>query len=223
MSELLIALAIIGIISAVTVPTLVARYQRQSYTLALQKTYNEFAQAIDLFIINEYIPNIYKSSLSTKDEAPSDANIPKTAGKFLKNYFKIAQDCGLDTTPCFASEYKNLNLEVKTFSCNYGYTITLQNGSAVCLVPARSDSAAIVYVDTNGPDKPNIGGRDLFSFQIYKDGSIDESVPPSFKSSSNTGNPKDKREEKYTELCKTSVYGAGCFGKILNSNWKMDY
>ena len=46
LAEVLVTLGIIGVVSAMTVPTLMQNYQRQSYVTQLHKTYNEISQAL---------------------------------------------------------------------------------------------------------------------------------------------------------------------------------
>ena len=44
LAEVLVTLGIIGVVSAMTVPTLMQNYQRQSYVTQLHKVYNEVGQ-----------------------------------------------------------------------------------------------------------------------------------------------------------------------------------
>lgn len=224
MTELLISLGIIGVVAAMTVPTLVAKHQRRVLLLSLQKTFTEFTQAIDLFIVNEGAKKLNNSYLSIKGAEGDDDNITKSAGRFLKKYFRISQDCGLTAQPCFADTYKSITGVSEAFECD-GYTVSLENNTAICLVPAEMgsrDIAAIVYVDVNGKEKPNIGGRDIFSFQIYYDWSVDDGASPSSKKKGQ-GGAQANRETNFGNSCLSSSYGAACFGKIINDNWKMDY
>ena len=46
LAEVLVTLGIIGVVSAMTVPTLMQNYQRQSYVTQLHKVYNEMSQAL---------------------------------------------------------------------------------------------------------------------------------------------------------------------------------
>ena len=46
LAEVLVTLGIIGVVSAMTVPTLMQNYQRQSYVTQLHKVYNELGQAL---------------------------------------------------------------------------------------------------------------------------------------------------------------------------------
>ena len=45
LAEVLVTLAIIGVVAAMTVPTLMQNYQRKVYVAQLQKVYNEASQA----------------------------------------------------------------------------------------------------------------------------------------------------------------------------------
>ena len=69
-------------------------------------------------------------------------------------------------------------------------------------------------VDINGAAPPNIVGRDMFHVELYSDGRVAEHY--------DTGNVD---LDSYFELCisGSSVYGEGCFSKIVADGWKMDY
>ena len=50
LSEVLVTLGIIGVISALTLPTLVKNHQRQVYVTQLHKVYNQMSQAVELYM-----------------------------------------------------------------------------------------------------------------------------------------------------------------------------
>lgn len=50
LAEVLVTLGIIGVVSAMTVPTLMNNYQRQSYVVQLHKVYNEFSQVFERYM-----------------------------------------------------------------------------------------------------------------------------------------------------------------------------
>lgn len=87
------------------------------------------------------------------------------------------------------------------------------------VINTRSYPNAKVYIDVNGPDLPNIYGRDMFTFNIYEDFSIDNISPVTIKYNDATA----ERNTLFKNNCKTSTTGEGCFGKILNDNWQMNY
>ena len=91
-----------------------------------------------------------------------------------------------------------------------------------------------LILDVNGPKGPNIAGRDFFSFYIYNNGVIDDiSVVESpdtetgLKWDPSVVAPlsKELREKNFNQGCMSSAPTGwhGCFGKILNDNWEMNY
>lgn len=223
LSELLIAMSIIGIIAALTVPNLVTSYQRQSMVTLLQKTYLELGQNLTILHTEQYNKTFYQSLLSLQGRT-----VANTAGKFFigdtnnKPYYNILKDCETTAQPCFAASYSNINgTSTQAFTCNDGYNVILKSGTAMCLIPADGGNPAKVHVDVNGPDGPNIGGRDMFTFYIYDDYSIDEKdiTPDKIKN----GTAEAERNTLFNNSCLASTIGEGCFGKLLNNNWQMNY
>lgn len=248
LTEVMLSMAIVGIIAAITVPVVTNHYQKQSLLTLLQKNYVELDNNLTTLQTENIHGNLYTSIL---------AKTKTDAGNFLKSYYKVKQDCGETAQPCFASAYSSINAPATmvNFSCD-GYSVTVAGGAAICIVPAvdgfiapqvvprpapsrvpvggltrppiggatvvpdnfmKTRTPAIVYIDTNGPEAPNISGRDLFRFFIYNDYTIDE-VNPSL-----ADEDKTTARENFSETCLTSTNGSGCFSRIYANDWKMDY
>ena len=92
-------------------------------------------------------------------------------------------------------------------------TVILKNGAILGYkLHSTGTSIGAFYLDVNGNDKPNIGGRDLFSFYINSKGHvIDENEYRNEENNLNT---------QYSN-CKTDYWW--CYGALANNNWKMDY
>lgn len=228
LAEALIALTIIGVIAAFTLPTVITNYRKNMQVIALKKVYAELQQNLTLLQTENYRNrDLYGTILNKK----SSQTVTETAGLFLTSYFRIAKDCKSTAQPCFAQTYTSIDeSDIAAFKCSSGYNVILNSGSSICIIPAsvktndetgetiRRDPA-VVYVDINGPDKPNIGGRDLFTFNIYSNFSIDEVTPETVMD----GTSEELRNEKFINNCSESALAEGCFGKILNDNWEMNY
>ena len=210
LNELLIAMTIIGIILIVTVPFVVSHFNKKSQVVALQRSYTSVVNAVKLLMIDERVKSITKSSLYLDE----DGDVTSTAGAFIKKYFNVKKDCETETGECFASSYVNLNKQPITLpSKDEAYCALLSTDASICIIPTSKNQGkpGQVVVDVNGPQKPNIAGRDLFVFYIYMDGFIGDRV-------SSTGDPATD-----TANCKANTYGSGCFNRIINSDWSMDY
>ena len=220
LAEVLVTLGIIGVVSAMTVPTLMQNYQRQSYVTQLHKTYNEMSQALLRYQTDKNAINLTEAGMTSQD----------AVNDFIKTYFKTVQECGT-VNSCFASSYKTLSGETLPT-----YYFTMQNVKAYVLANgvsvrpgyntdecAASNGVRIVAVaiDINGKKGPNIGGRDLFWMYFYNNGLIDDKPNDLV---SNAPLTTEQREASFNKRCDT-VSGSpdGCMGKIINDGWQMNY
>lgn len=211
-----------------TVPSLMQNHQRKTYVTQLHKVYTEVQQASIQYMTDRNAVNLREAGLT------SAAKIKE----FTLNYFKVINDCGTGIqAPCFSESYKNLNGVSSNTKQNWSgaSVVTLASGAAIAIDKPNIYSKTVdgitsyyghMLIDINGPQGPNIGGRDMFYVEFYDDGSIDiEGATPSCKSEGICGGSslKDIRDTYYNSHCKASTFGAGCFGKILNDNWEMTY
>lgn len=199
LAEVLVTLGIIGVVSAMTLPTLIKNHQRQVYATQIRKVITEMTQAVET-AINEH------NAVSFEETHISDAD-------FLQKYFKIIKTCtdndaGLQE--CFASEYKNINGEsIRLRDFTHGECAVLASGVSVCL--NTSTKSLNISADINGKQGPNIYGRDLFTF-IINNGSI--------QSAEHWIN--ENQLVAYCTSATDDAYGT-CLTRLLNDSWKMDY
>lgn len=217
LAEVLVTLGIIGVVSAMTVPTLMQNYQRKSYVTQLHKVYNEAQQASVQYITDRNAIDLKEAGLTSTNAVTN----------WVKTYFKVVNDCGTDYSPCFASEYRMMNGVSRgaLFNNTTYYKYVLASGASIS-VAGRSNGKVSFFVDVNGQAGPNIIGRDTFAMLIYKNGIIDESDGSEGDDTLTAPLSKDKREDLFQKYCANgtaSSYWWGCFGKILNDNWEMTY
>lgn len=203
LSEVLVTMSIIGVISALTVPTLVNNYQKKSQIIQLRKTANDIASAIDMLITEEG-----KSKFSATTEYNNLNTLVKNRLKTIKTCSKTEDKD--DTGSCFANEkYYSVNGtgDGTTFSCD-GNSYILASSAAICLTKTENNSVKI-NLDINGNQGPNIGGRDMFEFYIRPEGDISPCA-------TGTCDPKEA-------TCIASDIGKDCYGVITEANWQMNY
>lgn len=222
LAEVLVTLGIIGVVSAMTLPTLIKNHQRQVYVTQLHKVVNELSQAAE--------KAIQENNAISLDETKYNRNNANAERDFLNDNFKIANNCGRDLTPCFAGSYKRLDGTAFTLQ-NPLAVVSLASGASVSIYynrleyqedPYWTDSNGVrryepdhgyfeLQVDVNGAQGPNIVGRDLFYMGLYSDGKVGDSY---------SGYDYDWA----LESCQTeSGYGVGCLTRIMDDGWKMDY
>ena len=224
LAEVLVTLGIIGVVSAMTVPTLMQNYQRQSYVTQLHKVYNELSQALLRYQTDKNAINFKEAGLSGSEAYT----------EFQKNYFKVVQDCGTTQTPCFASSYKKMSGSSTNFKCKYG-CMSLASGAAIGGYGDGTNGVYEIVVDVNGQKGPNIFGRDAFTMYIYTAQNViddlalknpDDMNDSTWDSESSVPLTQDQREKNFQRACQGDAKPGewhGCFGKILNDNWQMNY
>ena len=221
LAEVLVTLGIIGVVSAMTVPTLMQNHQRKTYVVQLHKVYNELQQALLQYQTDKNAINLKEAGLTSKTSVKS----------FLSEYLKVVQECDGITSPCFASSYKNINGgSVGIAAVWSGYCVTLASGSSFCMdYPTFIDGSwGWVFIDINAKQGPNILGRDAFYLAIFPDGVLDvygATIDCRTKDECGEGGSlQDLRGS--VDTCKSGNSEAtrsSCFGQILNNNWEMIY
>ena len=230
LAEVLVTLGIIGVVSAMTVPSLMQNYQRQSYVTQLHKVYNEVQQATLRKLTDTNAINLIEAGLTTTDSMKT----------FLHDYFKVVQDCDNGVAaPCFVSDYKNLNggsfTSINGNKWTAGACVSLASGASICMDRPNwftityngvAQTAGNVFVDINGRKGPNIVGRDAFYMAIFTDGVLDTgNVTPICRTQGvcNGGSIENARLSGNACENSTTTSDYACFGKILNANWQMEY
>lgn len=207
---MLVTLGIIGVVSAMTVPTLMQNYQKKSYVVQLHKVYNELSQALLQYQTDRNALNLKEAGL-TSTNAIDD---------FIKKYFKIVQECD-SMSDCFADSYRKMDGTItNSWGSNYKSFVLASGASVRPIYSLEGNKIINVAVDVNGPKGPNIVGRDLFWLYVYTNSLIDDAPT---EASSNAPLTKDQRDELFDSNCVKTSSISGCFGKILNDNWEMNY
>lgn len=241
LAEVLITLGIIGIIAAMTIPTLVANYQRQQYVTGLQKAYSTTQQMLKMYVVDEGASNIGDTDLFNGNSF-SDSSVQNAVDAMIRKYFKVTKVCKLSVDTSCQRPYKFLNGSslITYFSNSIYYTYYTLDGMefGIYFYPSCSPDftksgsmkaiCGHVIVDVNGAKGPNIVGRDLFILsKIGHDGTLFPyygkqygdyyGVPGYYWQDNSTcgiaGNP----------AIPNGTQGDGCAARIVENGWVMDY
>ncbi len=212
LAEVLITLTIIGVVAAMTIPTVVKNYQETQSIAQLKKVQTTFEQAVSGARL-KYGP------VATWDVVDGSDESTARVVSYLKPYLKIIRDCG-NTPGCWSEQNtKTLNggqlSSINNRTGGNEYAITLVDGVNVNFdVYTQGDNVLGVnldrdtlslFVDVNGNKKPNTLGRDVFVFFIKAPGEI---VPAGVDNNS--------------ARCKKTDSGVDCAAKVLKEG-KINY
>ncbi len=203
LAEVLITLGIIGIVAAMTIPTLIAKITENRTVTQLKAVQSILAQALRAAEEEYGSPEGWEISGYNEESAIKIANN-------LKTTMKVALDCGVEDknnhcAPNVIYKYLNEKNNVNFATDKVYYKIVLLNGSSIYIRGngRTGNTLGMFYVDTNGKAKPNIWGRDLFQFVLRTDG-----LYPS-------GHP-EKSTATTAQSCNKSDTGFGCAYYVLH-------
>lgn len=170
LAEVLITLGIIGVVCAMTIPTLMNNIQDEQFKAAYKKAYSTASQAW----LNAYTNGSLTLCSQWNDDASHTCNTDNFNA--FKNEIKVSLDCSNNPTNCW-----NMSGE-KAWQGNYpaSNAPAFIDVSGVAWAKMLSGSSAgEVLVDTNGNKPPNQYGRDraILVFLYTSDVSISTRYP----------------------------------------------
>lgn len=233
LAEVLITLGVVGIVAAITVPTLIANSQKKEFTTSFKKFYTNTTQALQLMANDYGCPgNLPCTGIfdSTSGGYPSPA---EKSIRILAQYLKgssVITDKSLDN-------YKRLQGlgNVYTVGWTY-YVIYLNDGSFILLGSAANNcvniqnggasvypACAMIRVDVNGNKGPNQLGRDFFELYVLPNATLF----PSGGIGSNRDPARNWYDGTPNYHCRPEVLGdtlgRSCSGRIIEEGWEMNY
>ena len=164
LAEVLITLAIVGIVAAMTIPTLITNYQKQQTIVQLKKVYADLNNAVKLSEIDngsmelwDYPQNV---TYNYEDIAPF-------IEKYYLPYFNSAK---LVKSSDFDNKYILLPQSEEDPDRNSGIItnyLILSNGVILSFFANLPVKYIWCFADINGKNGPNVVGRDIFVFDVY--------------------------------------------------------
>lgn len=116
LAEILVTLGIIGIVSAITVPSLMSNFQKKTYETGAKKAYNTVSNAISTYMANEAIDDLTEAPFigTTVNTYGSRENTTRYDTKttqlqtFVNKYFKVVSLCD-GYEKCFSDSFYSLD------------------------------------------------------------------------------------------------------------------
>lgn len=203
--ELLITMAVIGVIATLVLPGFLKDYHKKIYTTKLKKSVEMLENAVNQACLDNNVSYFYQTPYAVHDKNKQQ--------EFIDKYFKKAN---VNNDNPFADSYKDIETGTPSeisLGSTHGWG-KLVSGEAVSFLCVDSVTYCVFRVDVNSIDGPNIGGRDLFALYLdKKTNKIYDDVEPD-----SCGKSYQKSGKEYP-----GYYGAGCYAKLLQDNWVMNY
>lgn len=180
LAEVLITLTVIGVLAAMTIPALVAGYEKQALKTQFKKTYSILNQAISMVIQDNggapyacYIQDYWAAEYYS--ECPQFFNALKEKLNVIDTKYSIPGEgyipdyTGIDLIE--AQGGSNINWSCSgmvTSGKGYKQSWTLKDGTILFSYTNSFDGISLLGIDINGLKKPNKWGYDLFVINLSK-------------------------------------------------------
>lgn len=206
MAEVLVTLAIIGFVAAMTIPNLLKNTNDAECISAFKKKFSEISQVFDQMRV--------ENGGSLEGFFPSST--PSGLDSIITQYFNVLYKAGTQNSagntvwhdPNKWYYFNNTNITATCGGCA-GYKlndgaymfINADNNITTCNDRGISGLCTLLYLDVNGSKKPNTMGKDIYVIYIYKN----KTTPPDVAIPTD-GIPSD---DEITH-CDASHLGYGC-------------
>lgn len=145
LAEVLITLGIIGVVSSLTMPTLIASSRKSEYSARLKKYFSTMNQAIIIY-------NQDKNMLPEDWIVPDEDSLETFWNTHFAPYFKNIVYTGTEKSDFTSGKS--------------GIVVKFGDGSSMSMV--RGGAAVDILYDVNGDKAPNQWGRDIHKFILEK-------------------------------------------------------
>ncbi len=221
LAEVLITLGIIGIVAAMTLPTLIAKHRLKVLHTQFLKAYSDLNNAAKRFEVNNGI-TVYEYS---SNGSSSTDTLKKFMEVFIGTKYggRVGTDYDEGTTGSLSFEnaigYTPKNLAgtpQKTHPCDQSI-ITEEIGGrffsiddSVSRYNPAPEYGPKICVDTNGRKGPNIYGYDWFVFVFTKEGAVKPFIGATLTDigKNDLTNPENACSYKYNQATYTCAYFA---------------
>ncbi len=174
LAEVLITLGIIGVVAALTIPTLMQKTKRHEYVAGVKKFYANLTNAIKLAEVEHGTMDKWENVNITYDGEYGLSGEHPAFIKYIMDNMKVTKSCGkgdIYSSGCFPTTYSCEeinscpNLDTSTckmwpFGDKDGYSFILADGSSMAL--ADNYWSIMIVFDVNGAKGPNKVSEDVF-------------------------------------------------------------
>ena len=197
LAEVLVTLGIIGVVSALTVPTLMKNHQRKVYVTQLRKSISVLEQGFQMMLNDSNTDSLSEtevfSTIGGQSCIATSGPNSSSCKAFLQSLTKYFQVLTIGTTGEYKYSYiRSGSTPIYPDGTKTSAKMILKDGTMlfrfnvkrVAETPkhdcdtirnAGGSVCSIIghfSIDVNGEQKPNIEGRDIFNFNITDDGRV---------------------------------------------------
>ncbi len=162
LAEVLITLGIIGVVAAITFPTLINKYQKAVTTTKLKKIYSVMANAT-LRAENDFGPSKYWDFPIVIDGSYGTISVEDFFDRYYAPYMNMSKEVDNKLGKYIITNYNG----AVTFMYNSSYDIHVRSVEGICLRFWANNQFVVLNADLNCEAPPNVIGKDVFDIAEF--------------------------------------------------------
>lgn len=211
LAEVMVALALIGVIASLTIPTFIANSKNRANATKLATTISAVENAFTSMIATEAVNDLTETDFGT---SKSEANL----GKYLKldgSETTLTSYYGTDSPFMTLKRAGSQPSVTRIFQAKSG-ALLIYHDSNVNAPNDNSHPGSIGHlaIDVNGTANPNVWGRDVFYFRVGYDGILYPAGGSKFSAMDADGKNMG---------CSGETMNQGCTAKLIEDNYEVRY
>ena len=220
LAEVLITLSIIGVVAAMTTPSLVGGYQKAKVGPSIRKFMSTLENA------NEYLLADKESNTISGAVGSNSTEYLTELQKYVEGSIDDKKMNGFTPKPKYFSGTEDIaDIEIPVYSLKAGdaFAISLTAPDTTNVKGSYKGKVGRIYYDINGFNiKPNKIGRDIFVLALDNAGSL---IPEGGSAYYKAYGGEDSTEKAWSSTCSKTTVGNGmdCAGSIADNDWKVIY
>ena len=229
LAEVLITLGIIGVVAAMTMPSLISKYQKQAYVTGIKKAYSTLTNMMSKIAADDGVGSFKESYLFSdvictpnSDGSPNGCEDaygnPSKFEEIVPKYLNVIKTCkgtecniqylfnGVVSNGKLSYPYSSGREYITSTVGVFGRPVTgFYTADGMIYYFTVGDGAINTFVDVNGEKQPNADGRDFFNIVFCSSGKITTALSPA--DSCRMNGIDDGRSLNY----------------LMSNGWNMDY
>ena len=229
LAEVLVTLGIIGVISALTIPTFVSNSENRAHAAKLSATITAVEDAFSSMMASDAVQEFAETEFV---QAPTAANLGlhlKLSGNAasIGDYYGASPTIttlsspGASLLPDFDIIFQLKNGALLFYDESENATISVEDAEADGLV--INESVATLAIDVNGDEGPNRWGRDIFQFMVGNDGILYPAGGLAYARIKENNVSNVWSNNGSLSCIPGGSRTEGCTARLIENNYKIDY
>jgi prepilin-type N-terminal cleavage/methylation domain-containing protein len=221
LAEVLISLALIGVIAALTLPNLSVNVQKQQVPPALGKAMSTLESANRMILQESGYRTVYQAC-----EKNTTSYVTKCLAQYVNGTIQTPKAGGVSYRQFMPQTvFRSQTGKYLKSQDGFAYMSYLSGSTATSIASSKYQGYYFgVLVDINGLDKgPNVAGKDLFEFYVDGSGAVIPYGGVEYKKYMEGEDINIAKEDIKTCAKNSITSGLSCTGKIFDDGMKVTY